>query len=86
MTICMLVEFTNRWWPFLVVALRYSYAFLDVVHPKDYVAVVSFDLRTQILTDFTQDRPRYVRVLINCAFPVLVNRTSTTRWRMSRIG
>ena len=56
MTICMLVEFTNRWWPFLVIALRYSYAFLDVVHPKDYVAVVSFDLKTQILTDFTQDR------------------------------
>jgi VWFA-related protein len=56
MTICMLVEFSNRWWPFLVIALRYSYAFLDVVHPKDYVAVVSFDMKTQILTDFTQDR------------------------------
>ena len=35
MTICMLVEFANRWWPFLVMALRYSYAFLEVVHPKD---------------------------------------------------
>ena len=56
MTICLLVEFTDRWWPFLMVALRYSYAFLDVIHPKDYVAVVTFDLRTQILTDFTQDR------------------------------
>jgi VWFA-related protein len=56
MTICMLVEFANRWWPFLYIALRYSYDFLNVVHPKDWVAVVSFDLKTQILTDFTQDR------------------------------
>ena len=56
MTICMLIEFSNRWWPFLVVALRYSYAFLDVIHPKDWVAVVAFDLKTEILTDFTQDR------------------------------
>jgi len=56
MTICMLIEFSNRWWPFLVVALRYSYAFLEVVHPKDWVAVVAFDLKPEILTDFTQDR------------------------------
>jgi len=56
MTICMLVEFANRWWPFLVIALRYSYSFLDVIGPKDWVAVVSFDLKPQILTDFTQDR------------------------------
>lgn len=56
MTVCMVVEFANRWWPYLVLALRYSYDFLNVIHPKDWVAIVSFDLRTQILTDFTQDR------------------------------
>ncbi len=56
MTVCMLVEFSNRWWPFLLVSLRYSYSFLDVINPKDWVAIVSFDLKSQILTDFTQDR------------------------------
>ena len=56
MTICMLIEFSNRWWPYLVIALRYSYAFLEVIHPKDWVAVVDFDMKTEILTDFTQDR------------------------------
>jgi VWFA-related protein len=56
MTICMLIEFANRWWPFLVIALRYSYSFLEVIHPKDWVAVVAFDLKPEILTDFTQDR------------------------------
>ena len=56
MTVCMLIEFSNRWWPYLYIALRYSYTFLEVIHPKDWVAVVSFDLKPQILTDFTQDR------------------------------
>ncbi len=56
MTICMLVEFSNRWWPFLYMTLRYGYDFLNVIHPKDWVAVVSFDMKSQILTDFTQDR------------------------------
>ena len=56
MTICMLIEFSNRWWPFVIMAVRYSYEFLQVIQPKDWVAAVSFDLRPQILTDFTQDR------------------------------
>ena len=56
MTVCMLIEFSNRWWPYLYIALRYSYSFLEVIHPKDWVAIVSFDLKSQILTDFTQDR------------------------------
>ena len=56
MTICMLIEFSNRWWPYLYLALQYSYQFLQVIQPKDWVAVVAFDMKPQILTDFTQDR------------------------------
>jgi Ca-activated chloride channel family protein len=56
MTVCMLIEYSNKWWPFLYLALRYSYDFLNVMRPKDWVAVVSFDMKPQILTDFTQDR------------------------------
>jgi VWFA-related protein len=56
MTVCMLIEFANRYWPYLVLALRYSYSFLEVIHPKDWVAVVDFDMKPEILTDFTQDR------------------------------
>jgi VWFA-related protein len=55
MTICMLIEFANRSWGYLALALRYSYDFLNTIHPKDWVAVVSFDLKPQIITDFTQD-------------------------------
>ena len=56
LTVCMMVEFSDKWWPFLYLALRYSYDFLNVMQPKDWVAVVTFDMQPHILTDFTQDR------------------------------
>ena len=56
MTTCMVIEFSNRYWAFLYLALRYSYNYLQFIQPKDWTAVVSFDMKPQILTDFTQDR------------------------------
>jgi len=55
-TTCMLIEFSNKYWAFLVLALRYAYNFVQFIQPKDWTAVVSFDMKPQILTDFTQDR------------------------------
>lgn len=55
MTICMLIEFESANWNLIILALRYSYDFLDVIQPKDWVAVVKFDLKPEIITDFTQD-------------------------------
>jgi VWFA-related protein len=56
MTTCMVIEFSNKYWAFLYLALRYSYTYLQFIQPKDWTAVVSFDMKPQILTDFTQDR------------------------------
>jgi VWFA-related protein len=56
MTTCMLIEFSNKYWGFLYLALRYAYAYLQFIQPKDWTAVVSFDMKPDILTDFTQDR------------------------------
>jgi len=55
-TTCMVIEFSNRYWAFLYLALKYSYTYLQFIQPKDWTAVVSFDMKPQILTDFTQDR------------------------------
>jgi VWFA-related protein len=55
-TTCMVIEFSNRYWAFLYLALRYAYNYLQFIQPKDWTAVVSFDMKPQILTDFTQDR------------------------------
>jgi VWFA-related protein len=56
MTTCMLIEFSNKYWEFLYLALRYAYSYLQFIQPKDWTAVVSFDMKPDILTDFTQDR------------------------------
>ncbi len=56
LTVAMLVEFANRWWVKLYLALEYAYSFVDFMQPKDWVAVVDFDMKPHILTDFTQDR------------------------------
>jgi VWFA-related protein len=56
MTITILIEFSSRYWIFLYKALQYGYDFLNFIQPKDWVAVVSFDMHTQTLTDFTQDK------------------------------
>src|SRR5205814_486536 len=55
-TLCMMIEFSNKWWPFLYLALQDAYQFLNFMQPKDWVAVIDFDMRPHILTDFTQDR------------------------------
>jgi Ca-activated chloride channel homolog len=56
MTVCMLVEFSNEWWPFIELALQYSYQFLQFIQPQDWTAVIDFDLQPHILQDFTQDK------------------------------
>ena len=55
-TVCMLIEFSSRSWAHLYLALEYSYQFLSFIQPQDWVAVVEYDMKPHILTDFTQDR------------------------------
>lgn len=41
---------------FLYDALRASYAFTDQMQKNDYVSVISYDMRSNILVDFTSDK------------------------------
>ena len=56
LTVCMLIEFSNKSWVYLYLALEDAYQFINYMQPKDWVAVVDFDMQPHILTDFTQDR------------------------------
>jgi len=69
MTMCMLIEFSNKWWGYLYMALKYSYDFVRVIEPKDWVAVVSFDMKPDILTDFTQNRYEVTSALDRLRIP-----------------
>jgi VWFA-related protein len=56
LTVCLLIEFSDKWWGFLYLALEDAYQFLNFMKPKDWVAVIDFDMKPHILQDFTHDR------------------------------
>jgi VWFA-related protein len=60
MTVSMVIEFSNlfqRYWTETwYQTLSASYGFLETLKPEDYVAVVAYDMRSEILCDFTTDK------------------------------
>jgi VWFA-related protein len=69
MTITMLIEFSKRFWPFLYLALRDAYGFLNFMRPQDWVAVIDYDMQQHILTDFTHDRSQVSAALDTLRIP-----------------
>jgi VWFA-related protein len=55
-TAVLLCEFASTNWLFVRDMREAAYAFAQQLQPDDYIAVVTYDLKTQILTDFTQDK------------------------------
>ena len=62
MTVCMVIEFSNLfqqyWTESWYQTLAASYGFMQTLRPEDWVAVVAYDLRPEILADFTQDKSK----------------------------
>ena len=60
MTVCLLIEFNARfqqyWSETWYQTLTAAYGFTETLRPEDWVAVVAYDLRPEILSDFTKDR------------------------------
>ncbi len=44
-------------------------AFTQQLRPQDYVALMTFDMRTQILTDFTQDKRQFQEAIMSLRIP-----------------
>jgi VWFA-related protein len=55
-TAVMLIEYANTNIQYMYDALNASYNFAATLKPDDWIAVVSYDMKPQILTDFTQDK------------------------------
>jgi VWFA-related protein len=55
-TAVLLVEFASTNYYFMVDALNASYSFANTLRKDDWVAVISYDMKPQILADFTQDK------------------------------
>jgi len=73
MTICMLIEFSGRFQQFWSYGwyetLQASYGFLQTLKPDDNVAVVEYDLRDTILSDFSPDKSKAEQAMAMLRIP-----------------
>lgn len=73
MTIAMVVEFSNRFQSFYsrtwFETLQAAYGFSGMLKPDDYLAIVAYDLRPEMLTDFTTDRGQIQAALARLRYP-----------------
>jgi VWFA-related protein len=68
-TAVLLVEFAaNSWW-FIQDMRNAAYSFAEQLRPQDYVAVVTYDMHTHILTDFTQNKSVVMNALNSLTMP-----------------
>ena len=55
-TALLLCEFAARGWSFRMDMLNSAWAFTQQLRPQDFVAMMTFDLNSHIVSDFTQDK------------------------------
>ena len=67
MTIALVIEFSNLfqyyWGETWYQTLTASYGFLETLKPEDYVAIVAYDLRPEILSDFSTDKRKALEAM-----------------------
>lgn len=56
LTVVLLIEFSRTFGYFYDDVVQPSAMFIDMLRPDDWAAVVAYDLRPEILADFTQDK------------------------------
>ena len=64
-TVLILMEYAARGMAFRVDALNSAWAFTEQLRPQDYVAMMTFDLNTHIVSDFTQDKRQIMEGINN---------------------
>ena len=89
-TAVLLVEFASTSWYFIEDMENAAYAFTQQLQPNDYVAVVTYDMHTQILTDFTQNKVEVMNALNTLTMPTwretnLFDALYSTLDRLSRV-
>jgi VWFA-related protein len=60
-TALILMEYAARGMAFRIDALNTAWAFTQQLRPQDYVAMMTFDLNTHIVSDFTQDKQQIMQ-------------------------
>jgi VWFA-related protein len=68
-TVAMVIEFGDASWWFLYETLVTAHEFVGSLRPEDWVAVVMFDLKTQIMQDFTRNKTAALQALNAMGLP-----------------
>jgi VWFA-related protein len=73
MTVCLVVEFSNKFQRLYTSGwgqtLRDAYGFVSTLKPEDYLAVIAYDMRPEILSDFSTDRTLAAQALQRLRMP-----------------
>jgi Ca-activated chloride channel family protein len=94
MTIAMVIEFSNKFQRLYSAAwyqtLQLAWGFAGSLKPQDYVAIVAYDMRSEILTDFTTDKMKVQEGLNRLKIPAfseanMFDAVTDTADRMSEI-
>jgi len=94
LTIALVVEFSNRYqqlysWTWFVTQ-QMVWTFANSLKPEDYCAVIAYDMRPEILTDFTMDKMKIQQALQRLQIPAwhetnMFDAVTETAERMSAI-
>ncbi len=68
-TAVLLAEFAANSYSFIYDMRNATYAFAQQLRPDDYVAVMTYDMHTEILTDFTQNKQLVAQALNSLTIP-----------------
>ena len=68
-TALLLCEFASTSYRFIYDMRNAAFAFAQQLRPQDYVAMMTYDMRTQIVTDFTQDKMQLARAVNSLWIP-----------------
>ena len=93
-TVALVIEFSNlfqRYWSYgWMQTLQAAWGFLSTLKPEDYVAVVAYDMRPEILSDFSTDRMKAKEAMSRLNIPAfsesnMFDALTDTASRMSEI-
>ena len=68
-TALVLCEFAANSYTFIYDMRNAAFSFANQLRPQDYVALMTFDMRTQIVTDFTQDKRQFQDAINSLRIP-----------------
>jgi VWFA-related protein len=68
-TALMLCEFAAKSYTFIYDMRNAAWAFAQQLRPQDYVALMTFDMRTQVQLDFTQDKRELQNAIQSLVIP-----------------